>query len=123
VCRARVAVGYAARADFRNSAAAIFRSLTKRAYSRALRTFAEHGLGHVFPERTGAAGDSFFAQGFEAEGGSRHGIFRLLLEDIIAAAGGSIRKPARVPFYPIGVTYEKHSCQSWLTPLPLLALY
>ena len=39
--------------------------LADQHHLRMLRAFAEHGLGRIFPERTGAAIGGLLAQGFE----------------------------------------------------------
>jgi hypothetical protein len=92
-----------------------------------LRTFAEHGLRRVFPERTGAAAAGFFAQGFEAAAGrgwrSCHGRFPLPVENIIAAGGAQCGQGTEGSFDPIGIAHEKHKRRSRLTLSAMLALY
>jgi hypothetical protein len=78
--------------------------LADQQHLRVLRAFAEHGLGGIFPEMTGAAAAGFFAQGFEAAAGrSCHGFFpsplRIFSRRARLNAGGA----PKVPSIPLGL--------------------
>jgi len=92
-----------------------------------LRAFAEHGLGGIFPEMTGAAAAGFFAQGFEAAAG--RGVtqfswaFSIAVENINRRARAQCGQDADGSFDPIGIAQEKHNRRSRLTLSAILALY